>query len=213
MQDMRIFRNPPWVEKPVVPEWFGRQIRLRSEIYTETKVIIMSVKIRLQRGGRVKLPIYSIIVADSREARDGKFIERVGFYAPKARGQEVPFKLDAERVDFWIGRGAQVTDVVARLMVKNGVGSQAVRDAFSAKKARRIKVAGIQAAKAAKGEELKAAATAAAEAAAAKAAAEEAKAAEAEAAKKAAEEAAAAEAAAAAAPAEEAPASDEQPAA
>jgi small subunit ribosomal protein S16 len=173
----------------------------------------MSVKIRLQRGGRVKLPIYSIVVSDSRNARDGKFIERVGFYAPKARGQEVPFQLNTDRVEFWVGRGAQVTDVVARLMVKNAVGPQAIRDAFSAKKARRIKVAGIQAAKAAKGEELKAAAAAVAEAAAAKAAAAEAAAAEA-AAKKVAEEAAAAEAAAAAAaPTEEAPASDEQPAA
>lgn len=172
----------------------------------------MSVKIRLQRGGRNKLPIYSIVVADSRNARDGKFIERVGLYAPKARGQEVPFKLDAERVEFWVGRGAQVTDVVARLMVKNAVGPQAIRDAFAAKKARRIQVAGIQAAKAAKGEELKAAAAAAAEAEAAKAAAAEAAAAEA-AAKKAAEEAAAAETAAAAAAPAETPAADEQPAA
>ncbi len=162
----------------------------------------MSVKIRLARGGRIKLPIYSIVVTDSRQARDGKFIERIGMYAPKARGQDVPFKLDTDRVDFWVGRGAQVTDVVARLMVKNNVGPEAVRNAFVAKKARRIKVAGIQAAKVAKGEELKAAAAAAAEAEAAKAAAAEAKAAEAEAAKKAAEEAKAAEAAAAEAPAE-----------
>ena len=171
----------------------------------------MSVKIRLARGGRKKLPIYSIVVADSRESRDGKFIERVGFYAPKARGQEVPFQLDAERVDFWVGRGAQVTDVVARLMVKNAVGPQAVRDAISASKARRIKVAGLVAAKKAKGEELKAAAAAAAEAEAAKIAADAA-AAEAKAAEEAAAAAAKAEAeAAAAAPAEVA--AEEQPAA
>ncbi|PZP40554.1 MAG: 30S ribosomal protein S16 [Pseudomonas fluorescens] len=167
----------------------------------------MSVKIRLQRGGRKKLPIYSIVVADSREARDGKFIERVGFYAPKARGQEVPFQLNAERVEFWVARGAQVTDVVARLLVKNNVGPEAIRKDITERKARRIKVAEIQAAKAAKGEQLKAEAAAKAEAEAAKAAAaaaaEEAKAAEAA--------AKAAEAEAAAAPAEAA--ADEQPAA
>lgn len=171
----------------------------------------MSVKIRLARGGRKKLPIYSIVVADSRESRDGKFIERIGFYAPKARGQEVPFQLDAERVEFWVGRGAQVTDVVARLMVKNSMGPQAVRDALTARKERRIKVAGLVAAKKAKGEELKNAAAAAAEAEAAKKAAAEAKAAEEAAAAAAKAEAAAA--AAAAAPAEEAPAAEEQPAA
>lgn len=172
----------------------------------------MSVKIRLQRGGRKKLPIYSIIVADSREARDGKFIERLGFYAPKARGQDVPFQLNAERVDFWVGRGAQVTDVVARLLVKHNVGPEAVRKDLTERKQRRIKVAGIVAAKAAKGEELKAAAAAKAEAEAAKAAAAEAAAAEkaaAEAAKAAEAEAAAA---AAAAPAE-APTAEETPAA
>ncbi len=168
----------------------------------------MSVKIRLARGGRKKLPIYSIVVADSRESRDGKFIERVGFYAPKARGQEVPFQLDAERVEFWVGRGAQVTDVVARLLVKHNVGPEAVRKDLTERKARRIKVAALVDAKKAKGEELKAAAAAAAEAEAAKKAAAEAKAAE-EAAKKAEAEAAAA---AAAAPAE-APAAEEAPAA
>ena len=173
----------------------------------------MSVKIRLQRGGRKKLPIYSIVVADSREARDGKFIERVGFYAPKARGQEVPFQLNVERVEFWVGRGAQVTDVVARLLVKHNVGPEAVRSDITERKARRIKVAGIVAAKAAKGEELKAAAAAAAEAEAAKAAAAEAKAAELAAAEEAKKAEAEAAAAAAAAPAEEAPASEEQPAA
>jgi small subunit ribosomal protein S16 len=176
----------------------------------------MSVKIRLARGGRKKLPIYSIVVADSRESRDGKFIERIGFYAPKARGQEVPFQLSAERVEFWVGRGAQVTDVVARLMVKNSMGPQAVRDALTVRKERRIKVAGLVAAKKAKGEELKASAAAAAEAEAAKAAAAEAKAAE-EAAKKAEAEAAKAAAEAAAAAPAEAPAAEataeEQPAA
>src|SRR4051812_15774641 len=99
----------------------------------------MSVKVRLQRGGRVSLPIYSIVVADSRSARDKQFIERIGFWAPKAKGQEVPFKLNEERLAHWVGVGAQVTDVVARLLIKNNVGPQKVRDAFAKTKARRIK--------------------------------------------------------------------------
>lgn len=161
----------------------------------------MSVKIRLQRGGRKNLPIYSIVVADSREARDSKFIERLGFYAPKARGEEQPFQLNIERVEHWVGKGAIVTDVVARLLVKHNVGPEKVRADVLARKQRRIKVAEIAAKKAAKGEELKAAAGAKAEAEAAKAKAAE----EAEAAKAAAAEAAKA-AAEAPAPAAEAPA-------
>lgn len=160
----------------------------------------MSVKIRLQRGGRKSLPVYSIVVADSRTARDARFIERLGVYAPKARGEEVPFSMNEESLNAWIAKGAQVTDVVARLMVKYNVGAEKVRTAFTAAKERRIKVAALKAAKLAKGEELKAAAAAKAEAEAAKAAAAEAKAAEEAAAK------AAAEAAAAAPAAEEAPA-------
>lgn len=99
----------------------------------------MSVKIRLQRRGRVKLPIYDIVVADSRSGRDKKFIERIGYHHPKARGQEVPFKLDEEALSAWIGKGAQVTDVVARLLIKNNVGPAKVKEAYQAQKARRIK--------------------------------------------------------------------------
>lgn len=150
----------------------------------------MAVKIRLQRGGRVSLPIYSIVVADSRASRDKKFIERLGFWAPKARGQEVPFKLDEERLNYWVGVGAQVTDVVARLLVKNSMGSEKIRADFTKAKTRRIKTAEVIASAKAKGEQLKAdaeakkaaAEAAAAEAAAAKAAEEEAKKAAAEAA-------------------------------
>jgi small subunit ribosomal protein S16 len=177
----------------------------------------MSVKIRLQRGGRKNLPVYSIVVADSRSGRDSKFIERIGFYAPKARGQEVPFSINEERVTHWVGLGAQVTDVVTRLMIKANIGPESVRADHAARKERRIKVAALKAAKIAKGEELKGAAAAKAEAEAAKAAAAEAKAAEEAAAKAAAEaakaEAEAAKAAAEAAPAEVAAAEGEQPAA
>lgn len=167
----------------------------------------MSVKVRLARGGRKALPVYSIVVADSRASRDKKFIERLGFHAPLAKGQTVPFSLNEERLAYWVSKGAQVTDVVARLLVKHNVGPQAVRDAYTKAKARRIKASEVIAAQKAVGEKLKADAAAKAEAeaaaAAAKAEAEAAKAAEAEA-KAAAEAAAKAEAeAAAAAPAAE----------
>ena len=99
----------------------------------------MSVKIRLQRRGRTNLPVYDIVVADSRAARDKKFIERLGYHHPKARGQEVPFSLNEEALNAWIAKGAQVTDVVCRLLIKNNVGPAKVKEAYQAQKARRIK--------------------------------------------------------------------------
>lgn len=74
------------------------------------------VKIRLARGGSKKRPFYHLTVTDSRSSRDGRFIERVGFFNPIARGQEERLRIDSERVQFWLGRGAQPTDRVARLL-------------------------------------------------------------------------------------------------
>ena len=73
------------------------------------------VKIRLTRGGAKKRPFYHIIVTDSRSARDGHNIERVGYYNPVATGNEKPVGLDLERVKLWVGQGAQLTDKVAAL--------------------------------------------------------------------------------------------------
>jgi small subunit ribosomal protein S16 len=73
------------------------------------------VKIRLTRGGAKKRPFYHIIVTDSRSARDGRNIERVGFYNPVAAGAEKRVELNAERMQYWIGQGAQMTDKVADL--------------------------------------------------------------------------------------------------
>lgn len=101
----------------------------------------MSVKVRLMRGGRVSLPFYTIVVADSHKGRDKKFIEKLGYFAPKARGEDVPFSLNEERLNHWVGLGAQVTDVVARLLVKHNVGPQKVRDRITKVKARRIRAA------------------------------------------------------------------------
>lgn len=74
------------------------------------------VKIRLARGGAKKRPFYHIVVADSRRKRDGGHIERVGFFNPMARGQEPRLKLDLERIEYWMARGAQPTDRVEALI-------------------------------------------------------------------------------------------------
>ncbi len=68
------------------------------------------VKIRLSRGGAKKRPFYHIIVTDSRNARDGRNIERLGFFNPVARGAEERLRVDIERVDHWLGQGAQLTE-------------------------------------------------------------------------------------------------------
>ncbi len=73
------------------------------------------VKIRLTRGGAKKRPFYHIIVTDSRAARDGRNIERVGFYNPVAAGAEKRVEMDTDRVQHWIGQGAQMSDKVADL--------------------------------------------------------------------------------------------------
>ncbi|GLS26457.1 30S ribosomal protein S16 [Marinibactrum halimedae] len=74
------------------------------------------VSIRLARGGSKKRPFYHLTVTDSRNARDGRFIERVGFFNPIARGQEERLRVDAARVDHWIAQGAQVSDRVSKLL-------------------------------------------------------------------------------------------------
>ena len=73
------------------------------------------VKIRLTRGGAKKRPFYHIVVTDSRNKRDGRSIERVGFYNPVAQGNEKRVELDVERVQHWVSQGAQLTDKVADL--------------------------------------------------------------------------------------------------
>jgi small subunit ribosomal protein S16 len=74
------------------------------------------VTIRLSRGGAKKRPFYHVVVTDSRNARDGRFIERLGYYNPIATGQEKRLVLDGERAAYWVGRGAQPSDRVAALI-------------------------------------------------------------------------------------------------
>lgn len=74
------------------------------------------VSIRLARGGAKKRPFYHIVVTDSRNRRDGRYIERLGFYNPVARGAEEPLRIDLERVEHWISKGAQASERVAKLV-------------------------------------------------------------------------------------------------
>jgi small subunit ribosomal protein S16 len=74
------------------------------------------VVIRLARGGAKKRPFYNIVVADSSERRDGRFIERVGFYNPMAAGGDQPLRLALDRVTYWSGVGAQLSPTVQRLV-------------------------------------------------------------------------------------------------
>lgn len=74
------------------------------------------VKIRLARAGAKKRPFYHLVAADSRSPRDGRFIERLGFFNPIAVGGEVRLRVDTERVEHWVARGAQMTERAAKLV-------------------------------------------------------------------------------------------------
>lgn len=74
------------------------------------------VVIRLTRGGAKKRPFYHIVVADSRRARDGRNIERIGFFNPRATGGEERLRMNMERIEYWIGTGAQPSDRVQTLI-------------------------------------------------------------------------------------------------
>ncbi|MBR5366670.1 MAG: 30S ribosomal protein S16 [Clostridia bacterium] len=79
----------------------------------------MMVKIRLRRMGAKKAPFYRIVVADSRYPRDGRFIEEVGYYDPMK--EPVVLTVDGDKVKSWLEKGAQPTETVKALLVKNGV--------------------------------------------------------------------------------------------
>ena len=78
------------------------------------------VSIRLSRSGAKKRPFYHLVVTDSRNRRDGRYIERLGFFNPVAKGQEETLRVDIERADYWIGQGAQPSERVAKLLKASG---------------------------------------------------------------------------------------------
>ena len=154
--------------------------------------------IRLARSGAKKRPFYHISVADSRMPRDGRFVERIGYFNPIASGQEVRLEIDLERVDYWIGQGAQPSDRVLNLLKQNKETPEQTEKRLAAKEQKRQKKLAKKLAEKEPVIEEAAAEDAAAEEAPAEEAVEEA----------AAEEAAAEEAPAEEAPAEEAPAEE-----
>ena len=89
----------------------------------------MAMKIRLARGGSKKRPHYAVVAADSRMARDGRFIEKLGTYNPLLpKDSEDRIKLDMERVQYWLGQGAQPTDRVARFLEASGALTKSERN-------------------------------------------------------------------------------------
>ena len=81
------------------------------------------VVIRLARGGAKKRPFFNVVVADSRNRRDGRFIERVGFYNPIAGASEEGLRLSLDRISYWQDRGAKLSETVANLVKKAPVGT------------------------------------------------------------------------------------------
>lgn len=77
------------------------------------------VTIRLARGGAKKRPFYHVVVTDSRNRRDGRYIERLGFFNPGATGQAESLRIDIDRIDYWISKGAKPSDRVASLIKRN----------------------------------------------------------------------------------------------
>ena len=143
------------------------------------------VIIRLARSGAKKNPYYFITVADERRPRDGSFIERLGFFNPTARGQEERLRVDLDKINEWVSKGAQLSDRVQYLVKEAMLSPEELKAKMDARKAKAdAKKAAIEA-KLAKEAEEKAAEEAAAEAAEAEAEAAAAEAAAAEAAEEA----------------------------
>jgi len=92
----------------------------------------MAVVIRLRREGAKNRPFYRVVVADKRKRRDGGFIEIVGFYNPIARSGEIPFRVDLDRIDYWVKVGAKASPTVASLIKKARKAKLANNDTQSA---------------------------------------------------------------------------------
>jgi small subunit ribosomal protein S16 len=179
------------------------------------------VIIRLARSGAKKNPYYNITVADERKPRDGAFIERLGFFNPSAKGQEERLRVDLEKVDLWISKGAQMSDRVNNLVKEAKLSPEELEVKLAAKNAKQeakkdaiakrlAEEAAVKAAEEAAAKAEEEAAKAAEEAPAEEVVAEEAPAEEVVAEEAPAEEAPAEEVVAEEAPAEEAPSEDEE---
>ena len=90
------------------------------------------VVIRMARGGAKNRPFYNVVVADSRMPRDGRFLEKIGYYNPKAAESEAKFRIALDRVAYWVDQGAQPSDAVKKL-IKRGKSEIAGKPAEAAK--------------------------------------------------------------------------------
>ncbi len=97
------------------------------------------VTIRLSRSGAKKKPFFHITVTDSRKPRDGRFIERVGYYNPIAKGKETRLKVDHQRLDYWMSVGASISDRVALLIKQSKFSSEEEEKYLKHKEEKRIK--------------------------------------------------------------------------
>lgn len=95
------------------------------------------VVIRLARGGAKKRPFYHIVAADKRNARDGRNIERLGYFNPTATGKEIRLNMDMDRVNYWLSEGAQASDRVS-MLIKDAKKGPEVVAAERAKKAEKL---------------------------------------------------------------------------
>jgi len=89
------------------------------------------VVVRLSRGGAKKRPFFNVVVADSRRARNGRFIERLGFYDPKAPAGHESLRISLDRIRHWEGQGAKISDAVARLVGQFSASQRAKQPAQS----------------------------------------------------------------------------------
>ena len=113
--------------------------RARNRQATTTGATVMAVRIRLARGGAKKRPYYRIVAADARSPRDGRFLERLGSYNPLLTGEDANrVVLNEERIRYWLGQGAQVSDRVARFLDKAGILPGATRHRGTGKRAAEI---------------------------------------------------------------------------
>jgi small subunit ribosomal protein S16 len=102
-----------------IPEQSGKIARFPnsdSSASQQNAGDVYMVVIRLARGGAKKRPFYNIVVTDSRNKRDGRFIERLGFFNPVASGKEEALRIDPQRASYWLAQGAQASDRVAQLI-------------------------------------------------------------------------------------------------
>lgn len=104
-----------WAKSGKMPCLFPQCVRWCYLLKILDGYIIM-VTIRLTRGGAKKRPFYHIVVTDSRNKRDGRYIERLGFFNPVARGNEEKLRLDRERVEHWVSKGAKTSERVTHLL-------------------------------------------------------------------------------------------------